>query len=152
MTWPWSSSGTSRRVRTSRGCRTSWDNIDEGEFATHSQSIALWDTSWGTRVRVQCFESDADVVPNGFSLSGTTTATIEGTIGPANTSISFEGQFDVGNESDDEDDDCGTDYIPVRTSEGDWIQIPDGPDGSSAHDFDGTSDLKWFGKGEDITA
>lgn len=132
-----------------------WDNVDEDaqdDYATHSQEIAFWTQSWGERVRVQCFESDADIVPDGFSLSGNTTATIEGEIGPVLTTITFEGDFDVGTGSGDSDDKCGTDYIPLRTpSNGEWTEIPDGPDGDSFNDFDGTSDLKWFGQGENIT-
>lgn len=127
-----------------------WDNVDAGEYTEWTQDLALWDTDWGTRVKVQCFESDADA-DDLFNLTGNTTATAETTFAAPGTDVQFTGSFQVGLDSADEDDNCAQDYIPVRTSEGDWIEIPDGS-GPSANNQDGTSDLQWFGKGEDITA
>ncbi len=63
--------------------------------------------------------------------------------------VSFSATFqgDMGGD----DDDCGSTNISFRFSNGTFAPIPDGPDKNvSPIDFDGTSDLHWYGYGIDL--
>lgn len=121
-----------------------WDGVDAFEYTGFQTNLITWDVDWGTRVKVQCFESDADL-GEFFTLSGSTDRIDVG------QTVEFQGEFSIGDGAlGDDDDNCGSDYITARTSTGSWLVIPDGPN-RPGPEFDGTSILRWFGFGEDLT-
>lgn len=116
-----------------------WDNYDheEDNWALWDQlKLVDWDVDYGTRVRIKCMEADKDwdAVLN---LSGDTD------IG-GHLNVQFQGEFTVGNAHED----CGLDYVTPRFSDGSWSKIPNG----FSPEFDGTSDLQWYGYGVDLTS
>lgn len=114
------------------------DSYDEGEWVLWDQlKLIDWDTDYGTRVRIRCMESDG--APDiSLLISGITEI--------FGVDVEFEGSIQNGREGGD--DPCGQDYITPRFSNGEWSLIPDG----DSPEFDGTSDLQWYGYGIDVTS
>lgn len=117
-----------------------WDDYDHEEddwVLYDQQKLVDWDTDYGTRVRVRCMESDG--APDiSINISGNTDI--------AGVNVEFSGSISNGREGGD--DACGQDYVTPRFSNGEWSLIPDG----SSPEFDGTSDLRWYGYGIDVTS
>lgn len=114
-----------------------WENADTGEWMLWDNvKLVDWDTDYGTRVRIRCMESDGfpDI---SLSISGDTN------IGGA--TVNYSATFANGREGGD--DPCGQAYVTPRFSNGSWSLIPDGV----SPEFDGTSDLQWYGYGVDVT-
>lgn len=116
------------------------DDDDNADWRLYDPNLKLidWDTDYGTRVRVKCMESDTDW--NG-------SVTVSGNTDIFGVSVSFETSVEVG----DSDDNCGEDYITPRVSTGEWTYIPDGTLVGPSPEYDGTSELHWYGYGIDIT-
>lgn len=114
-----------------------WDNYDhqEDDWVLRDQDILLdWD-DYGDRIRIQCMESDVD-------WNAILTVSGETDIGGV-ADVQFQADFDIGNS----DDNCANGYVIPQYSDGSWSLIPDGV----SPEFDGTSDLQWYGYGIDVT-
>jgi len=97
-------------------------------------SLIVWDTDLGTRLSVQCFESD--VAWNAtFRVSGTSQYP------PANFQLTYGVDFSIGAG----DDNCGSSFINLQNTLGQFYRIPDGL--GTPPLIDGTSDLQWWGYG-----
>jgi len=120
-----------------------WDDYTTGDWALWDQlTFVTWDTDYGTRVRIQCWESDG--TPDiSVTLSGNTDIQ-----GFANVDFSYTFTGNDGREGGD--DACGTAYVTPRLSNGAWTLIPDGNDDGDP-EYDGTSILQWYGYGIDTT-
>lgn len=122
-----------------------WAGSDDGKNAqwrpvANPLSLLTWDTDLGTRIKVQCFEDDWDFSSN-FNVSGTATYP------PANFQLTFSVQFSIGGG----DDNCGSAYVDLQNTGGQFYFIPDGENDDAQNPappyFNGTSDLQWWGYG-----
>ena len=96
--------------------------------------IETWDTTLGSRVKVECIEHDVSLFNFKLKVGGST----EKKVGPVNLNVEFAVDFEVGKN----DDRCGSTYITVMLTDGTWGHIPSGP-----YDSQGTGDLFWYGYG-----
>ena len=108
-------------------------------------SIFTWDADLGTRVKIQCFESDLNWDTN-FTVTGDTRFPRDSNrIGQ----ISFT--FRIGGSWNDRDDACGDTYIDLQNTLQQWYWIPDGKDDDATYPVppyrNGTGELEWFGRG-----
>jgi|GEM_PF-1978459 len=122
-----------------------WDGSNDSGNAqwrdVGALSLIVWDVDLGSRIRVQCKESDATINAT-IKLTGTTTFKDLNNLTLA---------IDVSMGVSDGDDDCGSNYIDMRNSAGDWYWIPNGVDDDLTNPtipyLNGTSDLQWYGYG-----
>lgn len=114
-----------------------WDDVEETEWTEAGINLFDLDTDMGNRVAIQCFEEDSGDNDN-FTLSGTT----EFPIGPVNFSFNFE-NIDL---TGDEDDNCGSYELLLRTSTGEFTTFR-----QSKSLPDGTNELEWLSRGIDLT-
>lgn len=114
------------------------DDTKNAKWREYSPNLKLilWDTDYGTRVRVECWEIDG---PAAFSFNVSGSTTILG------VNVGFSAAF----QREDSDDFCGRGYITPRLSTGEWTEIPN--NSPRDIDYDGTSDLQWYGYGRDVT-
>jgi hypothetical protein len=96
-----------------------------------SLSLITWDTDLGSRIRVQCMEDDGNWNTT-IKLTGSSTFP-----NLAGLTLGIDVSFSVSSD----DDNCGASYVEMRNSLGDWFMIPSYPN------YDGTSDLHWYGYG-----
>lgn len=122
-----------------------WDGVDEGEWTYGREELWVWRDDWGSNIKVQCFEDDADP-SEWFNLTGSSTAHAETTwdVAPG-VAVDFTAGWELGLDSADQDDNCGSGFIYEHYSDGDLHQIPHGPE---LENSDGTSDLRWYGEGK----
>jgi hypothetical protein len=108
-------------------------------------SIFTWDADLGTRVKIQCFESDLNWDAN-FTVSGTTTYPRQ-----QNAVGQISVTFRIGGSWNDRDDSCGETYIDLQNTLQQWYWIPDGRDDDASYPVppyrNGTGELEWFGRG-----
>lgn len=101
--------------------------------------LIMWDTDLGTRIKVQCFEDDFD-----FSTEHTVTGS---TSFPGNITLQYSVKFTIGGG----DDNCGSTYIDLQNTLGEFYYIPDGVNDDNVDPtppyYNGTSDLQWYGFG-----
>lgn len=111
-------------------------------FAANTGPIPLmvWDTDLGTRVSVQCFEDDFDWSTD-HTVRGSTK--YPGT----NLELSYAVTFKIGAG----DDNCGSSFINLQNTLGQFYYIPDGKNDDATNPappyYDGPSDLHWYGYG-----
>jgi hypothetical protein len=103
-------------------------------------SLMVWDTDLGTRITVQCFEDDFDWGTD-FTVRGSSK------FPPTNFELSYAVTFRIGNG----DDNCGSAFINLQNTLGEFYYIPDGLDDDLTNPappyHNGTSDLQWWGYG-----
>lgn len=112
-----------------------WDDVEEDEWTYIRLNLFDLDTDVGDRVRIQCYEDDADG-DDQLTVSGTTTFSI----GPVDFEATFEDVFGLG------DDPCGNYELLIKTSTGEFTTMRQ--DESAP---DGTSELQWLTYGIDLT-
>jgi hypothetical protein len=109
-------------------------------------SLILWDVDLGTRITVQCFEDDFNWEVT-QTVGGSTEFPDKLEPGGFPVKLNYSIAFKVGST----DDDCGSSFINMRNSQGEWYYIPNGVNDDMTNPApqyqDGTSDLKWYGYG-----
>lgn len=114
----------------------SWKDSENARWRSTPGPLPLetWDTTVGSRVKVQCIEHDGSPFAFNFKVAGSTKKIIKGV--PLDVSFSVDFKLDWA------DDMCGSSYITVMLTDGTWGRIP-----ASSYDFEGTGDLMWYGHG-----
>lgn len=126
-----------------------WSGSDDGSNRKwHSFpeiSIFTWDADLGTRVKIQCFESDLNWDTN-FTVTGDTRFPRD-----SNRLGQISVSFRIGGSWNDRDDSCGETYIDLQNTLQQWYWIPDGKEDDGSYPVppyrNGTGELEWFGRG-----
>jgi hypothetical protein len=126
-----------------------WSGSDDGSNRKwhYFGEIPLftWDADLGTRVKIQCFESDLAFNAT-FTVTGDTRFPRD-----SNRLGQISARFQIGGNWTDTDDNCQSAYIDLQNTLQQWYWIPDGKEDDGTYPVppyrNGTGELEWYGVG-----